>query len=161
MQTPLPSEITGCSRVTVALSVRNSIQKSIPMGIFSKAFSLLLTISCLVFLHSFGPQMETALTFYSLISHNTLSLMSSLGSSFSCIFLPFLIGASSVRVRHCTVTVLYLRSVVSIRRLCSTNSEKFPIVSIVKTLSKNTKLENRNNYRVLPVCSHHLFLVSK
>lgn len=142
MQTPLPSEITGCSWVTVALSVRNSIQKSIPMGTFSKAFCLLLTISCLAFLHSFGPQMETPLTCYSLISHHTLNLMSSLGSSFSCIFLPFLIASSSVRARHCTVTVLYLRSVVSIGRLCSTNSEKFPI-AILSVLSRlSAKIQN-------------------
>lgn len=59
MQTPLPSGIVDCNWVTVALSVRNNIQKSIPLGVFNKAFSLLLTISCLVFLHSFCPQMES------------------------------------------------------------------------------------------------------
>jgi len=60
MQTPLPSEVTGCNQGTVALSVRNNFQKSIPVGMFNKAFSLLLTISCLAFSHSFDLQMESS-----------------------------------------------------------------------------------------------------
>lgn len=125
-QTPLPSETPGCNWVTVAPPVRNNIQKSIPMGIFGKAFSLLLTISCLVFCIVLVCKWRAALTFYSLISHHTLNLMSSLWGGFRCIFLPCFIASSGVRVRHCTEAVLYFRSVVTIRRLYGTNSEKVP-----------------------------------